>query len=65
MLESIRPVKQYLISFFALFITLVSFIYFSLQIIFISILCFFSNFFTHSNNKLAAHNPLTTYKQKP
>ena len=63
--ESIRPIKQYLISFFALFVTLISFIYFSLQIIFISILWVFSSLFTHVNHKLPGHNPLTAYKQKP
>ncbi len=56
--ESISSLRQYLFSFFAMLITLLSFVLLSLQITFISILWFFSSFINHllENIKLTKHH---------
>lgn len=49
--------QHYLYSFFAMFVTLLSFILLSLQITFISILWGFNRFISHVNHKFTGQEP--------
>ena len=51
----IYSTKYYIYSFFAMFVTLLSFVLLSLQIAFISILWVFSYFIHHLNHKFTDH----------
>ncbi len=53
MAQSIGKISYFIISFFTMLITLVSFTLLSLQILLISLLWMFSRFVSHINYKLA------------